>query len=386
MKLALQLAYRNLIGAGLRTWLNVGVLSFSFIVILFYNGLIDGWNKQALRDTVEWEYGYGHLLNEEFDPLDPFTLTDGHSDISKLNTEHLTPILLQQGSIYPEGRMVSGLLKGVDPNQEILKIPTKELLNSEAEIPIMLGKYMAKSAGLRVGENVLLRWRDSEGTFDAADVTVVHIFDCDVPTVDGGQIYMDINQLWKLTGLNNHATMFVAGENYVASETKGWKFKTQDDLLSTLNAMIDSKKYSGSILYILLMAIALLAIFDTQVLSIFRRQKEIGTYIALGMTRAQVVRLFTVEGFMYSLLAMIVGSIYGIPLLFWVAKTGIPYPVEQVQDFGVAMSDTMFPVFGIGLILSTVILVVISATIVSYLPARKISKMDPVDAIKGKLQ
>ena len=33
-------------------------------------------------------------------------------------------------------------------------------------------------------------------------------------------------------------------------------------------------------MYGLLLNIALLAIFDTQVLSIFRRQKEIGTYIA----------------------------------------------------------------------------------------------------------
>ena len=42
MKLAFQLAYKNLMGAGLRTWLNVVVLSFAFVLIIFYNGLIDG--------------------------------------------------------------------------------------------------------------------------------------------------------------------------------------------------------------------------------------------------------------------------------------------------------------------------------------------------------
>ena len=31
MKLAFHLAYKNLMGAGLRTWLNAGVLSFAFI-------------------------------------------------------------------------------------------------------------------------------------------------------------------------------------------------------------------------------------------------------------------------------------------------------------------------------------------------------------------
>jgi putative ABC transport system permease protein len=38
MKLAIKLAYRNLIGAGLRTWLNVIVLSFAFVVILWLRG------------------------------------------------------------------------------------------------------------------------------------------------------------------------------------------------------------------------------------------------------------------------------------------------------------------------------------------------------------
>ncbi|MGB0850709.1 MAG: ABC transporter permease, partial [Bacteroidia bacterium] len=156
--------------------------------------------------------------------------------------------------------------------------------------------------------------------------------------------------------------------------------------LATLNAMIETKKASGSIMYLLLLAIALLAIFDTQVLSIFRRQKEIGTYIALGMTRGQVIRLFTVEGLMYSLLGVIIGTVLGTPLLYILAKKGIPYPVENVQDMGIPISDTMYPVFGLGLIITTILLVIISATIVSYLPARKISKMNPVDAIKGKLQ
>ena len=78
MKLAFHLAYKNLMGAGLRTWLNAGVLSFAFIVIIFYNGLIDGWNEQAKIDAIHWEYGHGHLLNENYDPYDPFSIQDGY--------------------------------------------------------------------------------------------------------------------------------------------------------------------------------------------------------------------------------------------------------------------------------------------------------------------
>ena len=105
------------------------------------------------------------------------------------------------------------------------------------------------------------------------------------------------------------------------------------------------------------------------------------------MTRTQVVGLFTVEGSMYSLLAMAGGCIVGIPLFVYLATTGIAFPTTTMaQDMGVAISDRIFPVFGVQLVLGTVLLVVIAATIVSFLPARKIARMNAVEALKGKLQ
>ena len=56
------------------------------------------------------------------------------------------------------------------------------------------------------------------------------------------------------------------------------------------------------------------------------------------------------------------------------------------QDMGISIAEKIYPVFGAGLILATVLLVVLSATIVSFLPARKIAKLNPTDALKGKIQ
>jgi putative ABC transport system permease protein len=53
---------------------------------------------------------------------------------------------------------------------------------------------------------------------------------------------------------------------------------------------------------------------------------------------------------------------------------------------GLSIAQTIFPVYGAGLIFSTILLVLIITTVVSYVPARKISKMNPTDAIKGKIQ
>ena len=155
--------------------------------------------------------------------------------------------------------------------------------------------------------------------------------------------------------------------------------------MTEMDEMIRMKKVGGSFFYVILILLAMLAIFDTQVLSIFRRQKEIGTYIAMGMTRTQVVGLFTVEGAMHAILAVIVGAVYGIPFLLWQVNIGFTMPAGT-DDMGMAIAETIFPAYGLGLIVSTVLLVLIITTIVSYLPARKISKMNPTEAIKGKIQ
>ena len=56
------------------------------------------------------------------------------------------------------------------------------------------------------------------------------------------------------------------------------------------------------------------------------------------------------------------------------------------MEFDIPLAESIYPYYSLQLIIFTVILVVVTATIVSYLPARKISKMKPTDAIKGKLQ
>ncbi|WP_339925209.1 FtsX-like permease family protein [uncultured Cyclobacterium sp.] len=385
MKLAFTLAYKNLIGAGLRTWLNVGILAFAFILIIFYNGLLDGWNQQARLDTINWEIGYGELRTENYDPLDPFSIQDAHRVYKAEKFPQLTPILIRQATIYPHGRMLSIALKGIPSDQTQLRLPTSYLSTEMDVIPAIIGKRMADGAKLKEGEEVLLRWRDKNGTFDARSITIVKIFDSDVGSIDSGQIWISLEQLQSLTGLKEEATYFVANEEYSHQRLNNWTFVNQEELLQNINEIIASKKISGSIMYLMLLAIALLAIFDTQVLSVFRRQKEIGTYVAMGMTPSQVVVLFTMEGSMYSFLAMLVGGLVGLPIFTYLAMKGISFP-DVTQDMGVTMASRIFPVFGIQLILGTMVLVIVSATIVSFLPAKKIAYMNPVEALKGKLQ
>jgi ABC-type lipoprotein release transport system permease subunit len=280
--------------------------------------------------------------------------------------------------------MMNILMKGIDPQQKILALPA-DLLTDTFEFYAVIGKRMAQASNLKKGDQVLVRWRDVNGTFDARFFTIAGVFDCNVPTVDNNILWVSLNKLQQITGLPNEATLFAVNDSYQENFVKNWLYKDTKFLLADMDRIIQGKKGGGVVLYGLLLAIALLAIFDTQVLSIFRRQREIGTYIALGMTRAQVVQLFTIEGSAYSLLAIMLGVVYGAPLLALISKAGIPMP-QASDKMGLSIAEKIIPAYSLGLIVTTIVLVIISTTIVSYLPARRISGIKPTDALKGKLQ
>ena len=62
-----RLALRNLLGAGLRTWLNVVVLSFSFVIIIWLQGLYKGMGDQARVAQTNAEFGGGQYWQEMYD-------------------------------------------------------------------------------------------------------------------------------------------------------------------------------------------------------------------------------------------------------------------------------------------------------------------------------
>lgn len=385
---AIKLALRNLRGAGVRTWLNGFALSLAFVAIIFGQGLLEGVNRQAERASIDFEFGGGQFWCEGFDPYDPLTFEYAHRVLPEtiaqlVESGHAVAILVIPGAVFVQGRMVPVLLKGISTPQTVLKIPTQVLIDSSGDLPVLLGAQMAKKLNVGVDDYLTLQWRDKEGAFDAREARVTGIMQTSVGTIDQGQVWLSLNQLENLTGLERQATVVVLKPGVKPPPVaQGWKFHTAEFLLSDLRQMIKTKTVGQSIMFIVLFLLALLAIFDTQVFSIFRRRREIGTLIALGMTRGAVIAMFTFEGAMYGVLAALLGAIYGTPLFLYLSAYGLAMPGGN--QWGFALEERMYPAWTAGLILGTTILVLITATFVSYLPTRRILKLKPTDALRGK--
>ena len=94
--------------------------------------------------------------------------------------------------------------------------------------------------------------------------------------------------------------------------------------------------------------------------------------------------MFPLEGAMHSVFAAVVAALYGVPLLLYSAKKGWAMPAA-VDDYGIAIGKALFPVYGAGLVVGTTVLVLVVTTIVSFLPTRRIARLKPTDALRGKM-
>jgi putative ABC transport system permease protein len=391
--LTIKLAFKNITHAGIRTWLNVFVLSFAFVLIVFTEGFYDGMEQQVKDAMVDSEIGGGQFWQKNYDPFDPFTIEESHSVIpenlqSEINKGNASAVLIVSAAIFPRGHVQSALIKGIDPDQKIVNMPSAVLdHNMDTNfIPGLIGSRMANNTGLTKGDYVSVRWRNINGTFDAADIKIVDVMSTDVQTIDRDQIWIPLNKMQSMMQAPGQASIITMNKNMINIPDAGpdWKFRNHAYLLKDMNDNLTRKKVSSAFMYILLLSMALLAVFDTQVLAIFRRRKEIGTLMALGMTRWNIISLFTLEGSLLGILAFAAGLIYGFPLLELLSKTGFVLPT-MVQSVGSSIPPKLYPQYGIRLYIITTLILFISVIIVSFLPTRRITRLKPTDALRGKL-
>jgi len=391
--LLFKIAIKNLLGAKLRTWLNVFVTALSFFMIILFSAMYDGMREHAKQVTIDTEIAGGAYWHPEYDPLDPMTFEDAHavppSAVKALvNQGKASPVLVSQASIYPNGRIMPVIMKGITPEQNIVNMPTQMLAgHEEVTIPVLIGRSMANDAKLEVGDAFTIRWLDANRTYDADEGTVVHIMDTENFKLDMGHIWIPLEKAQTMLAMEDEATYVTYAEKLSIVENKGdWILRDVKYLIRDMEALIEADEPNAAIMYIILLCFAGMGIFNAQVLSIFRRGKEIGTLMALGMTRSRVVGLFTLEGGLNALLAGIMTVIFFGPLLWYFGVNGIWLGVDYSDgSMGLIVEKYLIPVYSVGLVVTTTIVVSIIVLIVSYLPSRRIARMNPTDALRGKI-
>jgi len=386
-----KLALKNLLSAGVRTWLTAFVLALTLGFMIFMQGLMAGMLDEMSTIRMNEEIAGGQIWHEKYDPFDPTVLDDANGMIpgsiqALVEKGDACPMLILPGAMYPKGRFKNVLLKGIDPNQKCLQLDFTPLAKSQGdtELSVMVGRRYASQLGLERGDLLTLRWRTKAGAFDAVDAKIIALLETNAPIMDQGNVYLSHAVANKMNGTTDHSTYVWAKDGVEVSADKGWIFRDFMYLMKDTYDMIETKQAGQSIFYGMLLVLGLVAIFDTQLLAVFRRKKEIGTFMAMGLSNARVVYMFVMEGAMHGILATVLTAVIGGPLFWWLAVEGMSFGGMSGDDFGMAFGDRFYPVFTFGKVFGAVFFVNLMVIFVSFWPTRAITRMTPATALRGR--
>jgi putative ABC transport system permease protein len=128
--------------------------------------------------------------------------------------------------------------------------------------------------------------------------------------------------------------------------------------------------------------LATTVIVNTTMMVVYERMREIGTIAALGMTGAQIMRLFFLEALFIGAAAALVGVGLGIALVLPLSQVGIDYS-EAMEGVELNMSNVIYPQLNLR---STVLVLCYSIAVTaaaSFWPTRRAARLHPVTALRA---
>ena len=382
------IAKKNFSRQGLRAILNVLVTALSIIALIFMLSLLNGFQAQATRNLVNTDVAGGHYLAPGFDILSP-TEWEDHTirvpdSLLQLQAKDKAEVLVLQGQLYPNRRLYPVQIRGISMEQSLLKLPLDNLKkysnNFDDLIPVVVGAKMAKKAHLKKHNTLTLKWRDKSGAVDAKDIIIVDIVDILNPRVDDGVIWLRLDHLRAMTDREGEVS-WIAVRNDIGP-VAGSEFQPVELLMADLLALLRQDRMNSKILWAILMTLVCISVFNTQMLNIFKRQKEIGTLMALGMDSTRIVRTFTLEGGFAAVWALLIAVFLGLPFFIWFQ--GIGFDVSHLSESTLPIRETIYPAYQPAEIIYSLIIVFVLIVISSWLPVKKITRLDPTLALRGR--
>lgn len=327
---------------------------------------------------------YSHLLPPKIDPA----ITSTSHVISA------TPRLAFSGLVSKGDETISFIGEGVAPETErevskLIIIAQGRDLSSSSANEVVLGSGLAANLAAHPGDPIVLLTTTASGGIGAVEAKVVGVFQTISKAYDDSVLRAPIDlarELMRVEGATSWVVLLdkTSATNQVRSKLATVLDSTEFEifpwtaLADFYNKTVELFGQQVGVVRLLIAFIVILSISNTLSMSVIERTSEIGTSMAIGLTRAGMLRQFLWEGAMLGLLGGVVGVGAGFILAHAISAVGIPMPPPPGMDVGYRASITITP----GLALDGFLLAFLTTLIAGILPAWKASRMNIVDALR----
>lgn len=384
MRLALSIATRFLKSSKGQTALIIIGIAIGVSVQIFIGSLIDGLQISLIDKTIgssshitlipsgkEKYFSNNEDLTNQLKEDDRFSAVSKSLDASGfiLYEEETYPVLMRgfefesANSIY---KFNDKLIEG--------RLPSSSM-------EVSLGKDLVEELGLKLGETISFVTPDRLN----AEIKLVGVYDLKI---------VSLNKSWIITNLNNVQDIFQKEDKLSSIETQvkevfdadiiaeslandlqeidlealNWKAQNQE-LLSGLAG----QSASSYMIQVFVLLAVLLGIASVLAISVVQKSKQIGILKAMGIKDKTASLIFLFQGLILGTIGAIIGTSLGLGLTFVFSNF-----VKNPDGTPLVPFYLDFKFIGI-----SVAIAIISSTFAALIPARKSSKLNPIEVIKN---
>jgi lipoprotein-releasing system permease protein len=386
----------------------------TFIVLVSFmtglNGLLDGlilnrtphiriYNEvqPSKKQPIELHPAFGgkvHMVHSVKPKQDQASIYNNQPLMSTLKKNPLvmgiTPqvsarIFYQSGSVLLNGNAIG--INALEEDrlfnfkQYIVNGLPKDLANNENGI--VLGIGVAKKLSINVGDRVQLL--SSTGT--TYRLKVVGFFQSGLADIDKVQSYVNVKMAQRIAGEGNNFVTDISVKLFDIEQAKGLSdqiaatYGVNSIDIKAANAQFETGTTIRNIITyavsITLLIVAGFGIYNILNMVIYEKMNDIAILKATGFSGNDVKRIFIYQAMFIGIVGGLLGLAMGGALSFLISKA--PFETEAiptVKTFPVNFQP-LFYVIG-------AIFAIVTTFFAGYLPARKASKIDPVEIIRGQ--
>lgn len=412
-----KLAWRNIGRNRRRTVLTASAIALSVLFLIFLQSYIEGIMVNFFDTLIKNDTGHVKVAAKEFlrkERILPkehliFDYEGLRADIEggrepKASTARIRFLVILSHKADNEPCMGYG----IEPETEGDFMDMKQYIVEGRHLrpgadEIIIGRDLADLLGVSVGDEVLAVTTDINYSTYALTFKVAGIFDSGFTALDKHVFYLPIEKAQELLDCEGaaHELLFL--------------YDDQDDSIpeaARISEILESRGLDGEltaaawqshyfiksyltfvqvfVLSMLLIVVGLagLVILNTMLMAVLERTHEIGIIKALGMKDKRIRNMILFESLYIGLIGVAAGGILGGGLSIWLGKTGLDLsPIMDKMDMsGIVFNAVIHPVLSLNIMLLSLGFGLLAAVAAAVYPARKGSKLPPVEALRSSLK
>jgi ABC-type lipoprotein release transport system permease subunit len=406
MQLYLKLAWRNIWRHRRRTVIIALAMGLSLGMMMFYDGLMDGFNDAIAGNAVRvlggnvQVHAAGYREKVDSNPLLPLT-----DDSAILQAAMAQPDVLAAGRRIQTGGLVSNSegafslsIIGIEPEAEAPvsliaeHIVDGRYLESTDEDSILIGKGLAEALDLKVGDRITMVGSDIHKQNRQRTMTVIGIYDIGIPSMEKSNLYISLAEAQTLFGLPGQSTEVQITLKKVGTETKvvnalsaalpGYEVESWSNNYPELGNAVGRKNIVMDIFSVIIVVIAGIGILNLLMMAIYERTREIGLLGAMGLKPREVAAIFIMEGMLIGVVGVMAGVVMGLGINLSLMQVGMDYSqFAGVTDYMALISGKVYPTLGVAKLPMRAIIIFVIAALAALIPAIIAARREPSEAL-----